>query len=183
MHSILVATAAFAVALSSAAAPGQTNRIVLADGGQQGHGIMAQHTMSADSSYQLGDLMIENPWSRATAGRAGGAFMMIHNAGDRSDRLIAARTDVAGLVQLHMTLVEDGVMKMRQVEGGIEVPADGMAELKPGGFHVMMMGLTGPLEEGASFPVTLTFEQAGAVTIDVRVQAAGAMDAGMHHSN
>ncbi len=183
MHSILVATAVFAVAVSSAAAPGQTPRITVADGGQQSHGMLAQHTMSADASYQVGDLMIESPWSRATAGRAGGAFMMIHNSGGRSDRLIAAETDVAGMVQLHTTLVEDGVMKMRQVEGGIEVPADGMAELKPGGFHVMMMGLTGPLDEGASFPVTLTFEQAGTVTVNVMVQAAGAMDAGMHHSN
>jgi len=58
-----------------------------------------------------------------------------------------------------------------------------MAELQPGGFHVMLMGLTGPLEEGGHFPVTLTFERAGTVTVDVAVQAAGAMDAGMHHSN
>ena len=183
MHSILVAMAVFAVALSPASALGQTSRITVADGGQQSHGMMAQHAMPADQGYQVGDLMIESPWARATAGRAGGAFMMIHNAGNRGDRLISAESDMAGLVQLHTTLVEDGVMKMRQVEGGIEVPADGMAELKPGGFHVMMMGLTGPLEEGASFPVTLTFEQAGAVTIDVKVHAAGAMDAGMHHSN
>ena len=109
--------------------------------------------------------------------------MTLHNAGVSHHSVVSAKSPVAGIVELHTHINDGGVMKMRQVEGGIEVPADGMAELKPGGFHVMMMGLTGPLEEGASFPVTLTFEQAGAVTIDVMVQAAGAMDAGMHHSN
>ncbi len=66
---------------------------------------------------------------------------------------------------------------------GIEVPAGGMAELKPGGFHVMFMGLKQPLEEGGSFPVTLVFERAGTVTVDVTVGAAGAMEGGTQHNH
>lgn len=146
---------------------------------------LAQVAMTEISTYRLGDLAVESPWSRATAkgGRVGGAFFTIRNAGHRDDRLVAVDSDVAARVELHMTAMEDGVMRMRHVEDGIEVPAGGMAELQPGGFHVMLMGLTGPLEEGSRFPVTLTFEQAGTITIDVAVKAAGAMDAGMHHGN
>ena len=68
----------------------------------------------------------------------------------------------------------DGIMKMRPVEGGIAVPAEGMAELKPGGLHVMLLGLAAPLAEGATIPVTLTFEKAGAITVEVPVMKAGA---------
>ena len=134
-------------------------------------------------SYQLGHLTVETPWSRATSARAGGVFMMIHNGGHHGDRLIGADADLAGRVEIHMTIMEDGVMRMRHADDGVEVPADGMAELKPGGFHVMLMGLTQPLVEGESFPVTLIFEQAGEVTVEVPVRAAGAMDAGMHHNH
>ncbi len=143
--------------------------ILAAEGGQHGHG-----SMSADS-YQVGDLVVEAPWSRASPGGAGGAFMVIHNAGRQSDRLISAASDMAARVEVHLTVMQDGVMRMRHAEDGVEVPAGGMAELKPGGFHVMLMGLTHPLEEGSSFPVTLVFEKAGEVTVDVQVRAAGAM--------
>jgi len=125
--------------------------------------------------FKLGDLTIEQPWARASAGpaRNGAAFLVIHNSG-AADRLVAASGDVAGRVELHTHLMEGDVMKMRQIEA-VEVPAKGMATLQPGGYHVMMIGLVEPLNEGEKFPLTLTFEKAGEVTIDVTIEAVGSM--------
>lgn len=122
-----------------------------------------------------GDLTIDHPWARASAGpaRNSAAFMTIHNAG-KADRLVAAAGDVAERVELHTHLMEGNVMKMRQVEA-IDVPAEGMAKLQPGGFHVMLIGLHEPLKEGDSFPLTLTFEKAGKVTLEVAVEAITSM--------
>lgn len=124
----------------------------------------------------VGDITVEGAWTRATAPSApnGGAFMTIHNKGTQPDRLVAASTPAAARTELHTHTMVDGVMKMRPVEGGIPVPASGDAILKPGGLHVMMMGLKAPLAMGKSVPVTLTFEHAGSVTIDVPIMKAGA---------
>ena len=134
------------------------------------------------AEFELGPLAIEQPWARASAGpaRNSAAFMVIKNSG-AADRLIAAAGDVAGRVELHTHLMEANVMKMRQVEA-IELPAGGSASLQPGGFHVMLIGLKEPLKEGDSFPLTLTFENAGEITIEVTVEAVGSMGArsGMH---
>jgi copper(I)-binding protein len=124
----------------------------------------------------IGDLTVSNAWTRATAPSAknGGAFMTIANKGGTPDRLVAASTPASAVTELHTHRMEDGVMKMRPVEGGIDVPAGGAAELKPGGLHVMFLGLKAPLAEGSTVPVTLTFEHAGTVTVDVTVMKAGA---------
>ncbi len=106
--------------------------------------------------------------------KSGGAFMTIRNKGGDGDRLVAAKTPVSQKTELHRSLMEDGVMKMRAV-GAIDVPAGGMAMLKPGGYHVMFMGLQAPLKEGASFPLTLVFEKAGEIEIEVKIGKAGAM--------
>lgn len=166
----VISSPAYAMQPASDAAP-----VTMAQAGQHGGGAM----------HQLGDLMVEAPWARATSqgSRVGGAFLTVRNTGELGDRLVAAESEVADRVQLHMTRMEDGVMQMRQVEGGIDVPAGGVTELKPGSFHVMLMGLKAPLQEGASFPVTLTFERAGSVTIEVPIRAAGAMDDKMTHRN
>ncbi len=136
---------------------------------------LAGTTAGFAQEAKLGDLKIDQSWARASAGpaRNSAAFMMIHNGGD-ADRLVSAAGDVADRVELHTHLMEGNVMKMRQVEA-IEVPAKGMAALQPGGFHVMLIGLHEALKEGDSFPLTLTFEKAGAVTIEVPVQAIGSM--------
>ncbi|NBE07975.1 copper chaperone PCu(A)C [Paragemmobacter ruber] len=108
--------------------------------------------------------------SNGQAGGSGAVFFMIHNNTATDDRLIAARADVAERVELH-THIEDanGVMQMREVEGGIALPAGEMHALERGGDHVMLMGLTEALEDGQTFPVTLTFEQAGDVVIEAVV--------------
>lgn len=143
---------------------------------------LAGATAGFAQEAKLGSLKIDQSWARASAGpaRNSAAFMMIHNGGD-ADRLISAAGDVSDRVELHTHLMEGNVMKMRQVEA-IEVPAKGMATLQPGGFHVMLIGLHEPLKEGDSFPLTLTFEKAGEVTIEVPVQAIGSMGHGaMNH--
>ena len=121
-------------------------------------------------------IQIHDPWARASAGMAAaaGAFMMIYNKGDADDRLIGASTPAAGMTQVHETAVTDSVMTMRHVEA-IAIPAGGKVELAPGGLHVMLMKLAAPLKEGTHFPLTLTFEKAGTVQIDVPVMKPGAM--------
>jgi len=134
--------------------------------------------------FTLGALKIDHPWARASAGpaRNSAAFMTIHNAG-RADRLVAVAADVSERVELHTHMMEGDVMKMRQVEA-VEVPANAIAELQPGNFHVMLIGLKAPLKEGGHFPLTLTFEKAGKITIEVVVEAISSMggaQGGMNH--
>ena len=126
------------------------------------------------ADWTLGALTVSDPFARATAGRAtaGGGFLTITNSGEE-DRLIAAHSDVAGKTELHTHIMDGDVMKMRQVEA-IDVPEKGKVEMKPGGFHVMFMQLKEPLKEGEVFPLELTFEKAGSVTIDMKVGSVGA---------
>lgn len=121
-------------------------------------------------------ISVESAWTRATAPSAknGGAYMTIRNTGPADDRLVAAASPAATRAELHAHTMTDGVMRMRPVADGVAVPAGGAAELKPGGLHVMLLGLTAPLAEGATIPVTLTFEHAGAITVEVPVMKAGA---------
>tara|TARA_B100000678_G_scaffold211280_2_gene178865 strand:+ start:699 stop:1214 length:516 start_codon:yes stop_codon:yes gene_type:complete len=121
------------------------------------------------------EIAITAPWSRETAeGQdAGGAFMTIANTGSGADRLTGGSTPVAGEVQVHTVDMTDGVMRMRQLEDGLEVPAGGSVTLKPGSFHIMLMQLTQPLEQGEAVPLTLTFEKAGPVEVELVVEPVG----------
>jgi len=123
-----------------------------------------------------GDITIDAVWARASAGmaRAGAAFMTIKNTG-AADKLIAAKADVSKRAELHTHINENGMMKMREIKGGAVIPSNGMTVFKPGGDHVMFMGLNAPLKEGATFPLTLVFEKAGEIKVDVTVQGVGAM--------
>ena len=105
--------------------------------------------------------------------KAGAAFMVIENSGE-ADRLVAASSDVAKKTELHTHIKDGDVMKMRRVDG-IDVPAQGMARLQPGGLHVMLIGLHAPLREEEKFPLTLQFDKAGEMTVEVEVKDAGAM--------
>jgi len=132
------------------------------------------------------DISVSDAWARASAGpaRAGAAFMMIMNKG-AADRLVAAKSDVGARTELHTHIKEGEIMRMRRIEA-VDVPAGGVAMLKPGGHHVMFMKLKAPLKEGTTFPLTLTFEKAGDITVTVAVKKAGAMGAGhkhMHHDH
>lgn len=127
--------------------------------------------------YTVGDLHIDHPWARATVAgqRAGGAFLTIDNRGRSDDRLlrVQAPADRASSAELHSMRQEGDVMRMREV-GSIDIPAGQTVKLQPGGLHIMLMGLKAPLQAGDKFPLVLTFEKAGSVTVEVLVQAVNA---------
>lgn len=117
-------------------------------------------------------IMVQDAYARSSgkSAKSGAAFMVLMNQGDQDDRLIAVQSDAAKRVELHTHKENaDGVMQMIHVEDGFAIPAGGQHELARGGDHVMLMGLTAPLEQGDAISVTLTFEQAGEVTLDIPV--------------
>lgn len=129
--------------------------------------------------YRAGDLLIGHPWSRAAGANTNGAgFMTIRNGGAQPDRLLSASTPVARVVELHTHIREGDVMRMRPVQD-IPVPPGQTVSLRPGGLHVMLIGLTEPLRQGGEVPLTLRFERAGEVQVMLAIEAAGAR--GSHH--
>jgi copper(I)-binding protein len=123
---------------------------------------------------------IKHPWSRATFAKTGAAYLTIHNKGGASDALIAVSSPTANKAMVHRTIMEEGVMKMRPALP-VELAPGATVKLAPGGLHVMLMGLKAPLKEGEVVPITLTFENAGAIAIEARVGPAGAADGGHGH--
>jgi len=127
-----------------------------------------------------GDLTIEPGWARASAtphAKAGAAFFVIHNKGGSDDVLIGADSGVGGKTEVHTHKHENGVMKMMPA-GDVTVPSGGMVMMKPGGLHVMLMGLHGPLKEGEHFQVKLNFANTGEVTVPVTIMGVAAKGPG-----
>lgn len=107
--------------------------------------------------------------------------MTLVNHGAAEDRLLSGSTPVAAEVQLHTMSMDGGVMRMRQIQGGIAIPAGGTLELRPGSYHIMFMGLKRPLRQGERFPVTLRFQRAGTISVQFAVQpvsSTGPMETG-----
>lgn len=131
------------------------------------------------ASHKAGDLTIESPWARATPKGAsvGAGYLAIRNDGATADKLTAITTDFA-TVQVHEMSMANGVMKMREVAGGLEIPAHKSVKLAPGGYHLMFMGLKHPLVKGETVKATLTFEHAGSVAVDFPVMGIGAAGPG-----
>jgi copper(I)-binding protein len=125
--------------------------------------------------FKLGTITVGHPYARATASGQpnGGAYLKLVNNGAAADRLVSVSADVARSVELHSMSMDGNVMRMRQVDG-VELPAGKTVELKPGGLHVMLIGLKAPLKKGEKFPVRLKFEKAGEVTVTVNVEGSGA---------
>lgn len=120
----------------------------------------------------MAKIIVDDPYARSSGAMAssGAAFMTLMNHTDQDDRLIAASSDAAARVELHTHKENsDGVMRMMEVKEGFAVPAGGMHALARGGDHVMLMGLTAPMEQGGTVTLTLTFEKAGEITVDVPV--------------
>jgi len=134
---------------------------------------------SAATSYQLKNLVIDNPWTRATPGGAtvAGGYVKITNKGDRPDRLIGGTFAPAATVEVHEVAESDGIMKMRRLDKGLEIPPGSTTELKPGGYHLMFMGLKQPLKDGQSVKGTLKFESAGEVPVEFQIAPLGAPSA------
>ena len=126
--------------------------------------------------------MIMGAWARPSIGSAGNsaAYMELMNHGDAADRLVDVKSDVARKTEIHTHIMENNVAKMRRVEGGVDVPAKGNVEFKPGGLHVMLIGLKAKLAEGDAFPLTLVFEKKGEVVVDVKVQKGSTKAQGGH---
>ena len=120
-------------------------------------------------------LEVSGAFARATppTSKTGVVFLTIRSLGS-ADRLVGYTTPACNRPELHTHIDNNGIMQMRQVEA-IDVPAGGVAELKPGGFHLMLIDLNGPLTEGETFPVTLEFETSGPVEIEVPILGVGAM--------
>ena len=125
---------------------------------------------------QGASIQVEQPWARATpAGASTGAvYLTITNKSQEMDRFLSASSDVADKLQIHEMKVVNGVMEMREVTGGVAVAANGSVELKPGSYHLMLMGLKKPLKASETIPLTLDFEKAGKVSITVPIRAMGA---------
>jgi copper(I)-binding protein len=126
--------------------------------------------------YKLGAIEIGQPWTRATppTAQAGGGFLTMTNTGTTPDRLIAVRSPAADKAEIHEIKMDGNVMRMRELDKGIEIPAGATVELKPGGFHVMFMGLKAPFAKDAKVPLTLVFEKAGSIDVELPVAAMGA---------
>jgi hypothetical protein len=128
-----------------------------------------------------GGLKISAAWTRATPKGApvGGGYLTITNSGTAPDRLIGGSSDTSARFEIHNMTMDHGVMKMRPVEAGIEIKPGQTVELKPGGYHVMFVGLKKQFEQGNHVKATLKFEKAGEVAVDFAVEGIGAQTGGM----
>ncbi|WEK51323.1 MAG: copper uptake system-associated protein [Candidatus Kaistia colombiensis] len=126
--------------------------------------------------YKAGDIEIGHPWTRATppSARVGGGYLTLTNHGQTADRLVGGSSPASGRVEIHTMEVTDGVMKMRELADGLALPPGETVKLEPGGFHLMLIDLKAPISESAKIPVTLRFEHAGAVDVELAAGALGA---------
>ena len=126
-------------------------------------------TLMAAPAFAGSVIEVMHPWARPTIpNRPGVTYFGVHNFGDTADRLIGARAQGVGKIEIHEAKQKDGVMTMTPIEA-VDIPAGGMAHLGPGGFHLMMFGIDPPLKEGDTLEMTLIFEEAGEVPITVPV--------------
>lgn len=122
-----------------------------------------------------------NAWARFTVPgmQAGGVFLQLDN-GARADALLGGSTPVAAEVEIHEHALHNGTMRMRTLPNGLPLPANTRVELKPGGYHVMLIGLKQPLADGSTFPLTLKFRHAPAQTVQVEVRSPRDEAEGVH---
>jgi len=141
--------------------------------------LTAQADDHAKKTHTAGDITVSDHWTRAMPPSAavGGGFMVIANAGSEPDRLVGLSSPRANSGEVHEMKMDGGVMKMRELADGLEIPAGGSVTLEPGGYHVMFMGVDDGFKEGEMIPVTLVFEKAGELEI---MMPAGPVGSKMH---
>lgn len=135
--------------------------------------------------FKVGPLEIHHPWARATApGTAMGAvYFKVTNSSATADALLGVEArELAEKVELHQHVNANGVMSMRPVEK-VAIPAQGSALLKPGGYHIMLINLKKPMQEGQKVPITLRFQKAGEVKVEIKVEALTVDADAMHHKH
>jgi periplasmic copper chaperone A len=131
-------------------------------------------------NYHVGQIDVDNPWALATTGfdlTNGAAYMRLSDHGTQPDQLVSASSPVARKIELHVFNVENGIYGMHPVSAIQVSPGTAPTVLEPGGAHVMLEGLTQPLKAGDRFPLTLTFEKAGKLRVEVRVEGSEPMTA------
>jgi copper(I)-binding protein len=130
----------------------------------------------------VGAIKIESPWARATpkGAKVGGGYLKITNTGTTPDRLVGGASDVAPRFEIHEMNMDGGVMKMREMPKGVEIKPGETVEFKPGGYHLMFVGLTKPLTQGGQVKATLQFEKAGKVDVAFKIESIGAQSGGGH---
>lgn len=144
--------------------------------------LMGALTAFALATPALAEIEIHDPYARSSNAMAGAAFMVIHNHGDTDDHLLSVTSDAAARVELHTHIEDaDGVMRMTHLKDGMAIPADGQITMKRGADHVMFMGLTDAFAQDDIVTITLVFEQAGEVVVEIpvdqdRVETHGEMD-------
>ncbi len=142
-------------------------KLMAATGDTMEQGGMGEAAGSAGDAAGMGNAM---EGQMQGGGVNSAVYMVLANGGAAADRLVAAQADVSNAVEIHETKMEGDVMRMQQVESGIEVPAGGQVELKPGGYHVMLIGLTRDLNVGDTFPVTLEFASGATLQVEAEVR-------------
>ncbi len=143
--------------------------------------VMSAHAHAAD--VMAGSLKISATWARATPKGAsvGGGYMTITNTGSTPDKLVGGSTSISKELEVHEMTMDNGVMKMRPVSGGLEIKPGQTVKLDPAGYHIMFVGLNGQLKEGDHFKATLEFAKAGKVDVDFVIEGIGAMSIGGTH--
>jgi copper(I)-binding protein len=142
-------------------------------------GLFASSAFAHD--YKVGDLTIDHAWTRATpaGAKAAAGYLKITNHGKEADKLIGGSVQGVDKVEVHEMKMENNVMKMNEVKGGLEIKPGQTVELKPSSYHIMMIGLKSPIKKGDTVKGTLKFEKAGSVDVSYEAEAMGAKDGGM----
>ena len=138
---------------------------------------------AAAEDVKAGPISVKDAWSRATpeGTDVGVGYLTITNDGDAPDRLVSAEAAFAGQAEIHQMAMNNGVMHMRPVPEGVTVPSKGKLVFAPDSYHLMFMGLKGPLKEGDTVAGSLTFKHAGKVEVTFHVESMGAGPEGAHH--
>jgi periplasmic copper chaperone A len=131
---------------------------------------------AATAEYHVGSLQITQPWARATPQGAdsGAAYMTVTNTGSRAERLSCVSSNASGKCQIHEMTMQGGIMKMRPVVGGLAIKPGQTVTFKPGGYHVMLVGLKAPLQQGKTVEATLKVDNGGTVQVEFPIAAIGA---------
>ena len=144
---------------------------------------LAVTTPAIARDYTAGTVKISNPWTRVPppSAKVAGGFMTLTNTGTAPDRLVKVSSPAAGRIEIHEMTLDGGMMKMRELDKGLEIKPGQTVELKPGSFHIMFMDLKEAPKEGGTVKGTLVFEKAGPIEIEYKVEPLGAKGAPAHH--
>jgi len=145
--------------------------VALAHGHEHNHTHNHAPAHDATHTHTTGALHIQQPWSRPTVAAVpvGVVYVDLKNDGSKMERLLSASSDVAERVELHASSMDGQMMRMRQIHT-VDIAPKSTTQLKPGGMHIMLMGLKAPLIQGQRFTLNLVFEQAGSVPVQVLVR-------------